>query len=405
MASIEERPNSARTTWRVVWREDGRRQQVGFPDADQAVRFRQLVEGSGNRWPAGWIKPTGAAPVRGLTFGEWARTAVDRRRRANERTKADYRRDLGRHFGLLAPIPLADLTQDDVDTWVDRLRRPKPGGPGLSDKTIRNLHGFGASLINDALNNRPPLIDHNPFGRLAEAPGVRVEEMVFLTHQEFAEVLRFVREEYQPLIRFLAGTGMRYGEATALTVRDVDLLGKRKTATVTKAWKRTGPAEYVVGEPKTPRSRRTIGLSAELVDLLVPLVAGKRGDELVFTRNGLRLPHSEVYKRGWAPAVARANVCEAHYEPQRNKRGARPRLPEPCGCAGVLDKQPRLHDLRHAHASWLIAEGLPLPAISRRLGHSSIKITIDRYGHLDPALDDAINAAVDRALTPTGRPL
>jgi integrase len=57
-----------------------------------------------------------------------------------------------------------------------------------------------------------------------------------------------------------------------------------------------------------------------------------------------------------------------------------------------------VHDLRHSHASQLIAEGLPLPVISRRLGHKSIQVTIDRYGHLMPELDDAVNAAVDRGL-------
>lgn len=224
---------------------------------------------------------------------------------------------------------------------------------------------------------------------------------MFLTPQEFPSVLALVREQYQPLIRLLAGTGLRYGEATALTVRDIDLLAKRKTLTVTKAWKRTGSASYVVGKPKTRRSRRTISLFPELIDMLVPLTAGRRGSELLFAGSDRgRIPHSEVYKRGWAPAVARANVCDSHYAPQRDGRGNPPRLPRPCDCASVLEKTPRLHDLRHSHASWLITEGVPLAAISRRLGHSSITITIDRYGHLDPSLDVQIDAAVDRALRP-----
>lgn len=399
MASIEYRETGEGPRWRVVWREhrpDGRRtkQQRTYNDPQDAEAFRAKVEAYGNQWPPGEDpRPTAQEPK--VTFGEWAETAIEQRRRANERTKADYRRDMRRHFAALADVPVADLTQDRIDAWLAERR-----AADLSPKTIRNLHGFGSSLLIDAMNHRPPLADHNPFGKLPDMSDVRTEEMVFLTHQEFATVLAYVREEYRPLIRFLAGTGMRYGEATALTVRDIEILGNRKTATVTKAWKRTGPANYVIGEPKTQRSRRTISLSPELVDLLVPLVAGKRGVELVFSLNGLRLPHSEVYKRGWAPAVARANVCDGHYEPQRDGRGKRPRLPEPCSCAGVLDKTPRIHDLRHTHASWLIADGLPLPAISRRLGHSSITITIDRYGHLDPSLDARIDAAVDKALRP-----
>jgi integrase len=222
---------------------------------------------------------------------------------------------------------------------------------------------------------------------------------VFLTPQEFGTVNGWVRQEYADFTRLLFGTGLRFGEATALTVADVDLLGKRKTVTVTKAWKRTGPASWAVGEPKTPRSRRTLSLSRELCDMLAPHWSGRNGKELLFPdRLGQRLPHTEVYKRGWAPAVARANVCDVHHAPQRDGRGQVPRLPDPCDCAGVLGKVPRLHDLRHSHVAALLSEGVRLEVISRRLGHSSITITFDRYGHLDPASDIDVNNAVDRSL-------
>jgi integrase len=401
MASIEHRLRDGNETWRVVWRQDvdgaRRKQQKTFTDPRDAEKFARLVEDRGNRWPVGY-EPAPTQPARALTFGQWAQTAVDRRTRANERTKSDYRRDLANHFHTLERVPLDQLDGGHVTAWLEDRQ-----AAGLSDKTVRNLHGFASSLLVDALAQHPPLVAHNPFARkLGELATVRTEEMTFLTPQEFDLVLGHVRDEYRPLIRLLFATGLRFGEATALTARDVDLLGKRKTLTVTKAWKRTGPSEYVVGEPKTRRSRRTLGLSSELVELLAPIWSQRRGDELLFAGpHGLRLPHSEVYKRGWAPAVARARVCPACYEPQRTRRNPneRPRIPAPCDHDGVLEKAPRIHDLRHSHVAWLISEGVGLPAISRRLGHSSITITMDRYGHLDPSsLDDAINQAVDRAL-------
>lgn len=396
MASIEHRVTKQGERWRVVWREDGDKQQQTYSDAQRAEAFRKRVEAYGNHWPPGEDPRPAAAPPK-LTFAEWAETAIGQRERANERTKADYRRDFTRHLApLLGHVPVDDLDEKHVTDWLADRRKV------LSEKTVRNLHGFASSLMADALTHYPPLCRRNPFAqRIGRGSAVRVEEMVFLTPQEFAAVLKWVREEYRPLIRFLAGTGLRFGEATALTVADVDLLGKRKTVTVTKAWKRTGSREYVVGEPKTSRSRRTLSLSPELVELLIPLVSSRRGGELLFCgRHGLRLPHSEVYKRGWAPALARARVCDTHYEPQRTKRNPneRPRLPAPCDCDGVLDKKPRIHDLRHSWVSWMIADGLDLPIISRRAGHSSITITFDRYGHLDPAMDARVDAAVDRAL-------
>src|SRR4051812_48288801 len=117
MASIERRERPSGVTWRVVWRQEvnGRRrkQSMSFPDATQATRFHKLVEGSGNRWPAGW-EPLPPGPPDALTFGQWAHTAIEQRTRANERTKADYRRDLERHFGLLNDVPLADLSTEHV---------------------------------------------------------------------------------------------------------------------------------------------------------------------------------------------------------------------------------------------------------------------------------------------------
>ena len=60
--------------------------------------------------------------------------------------------------------------------------------------------------------------------------------------------------------------------------------------------------------------------------------------------------------------------------------------------------RPRIHDLRHTHVSWLIAQGVQLPAISRRLGHESITTTIDRYGHLLPEVDDGLVRALAAAM-------
>lgn len=398
MAHLETRVRKTVTTYRITWREDGTRQQITLSDPLEAQRFKQLVEGSGNRWPAGWTRPTKAAPpqrVGKLTFGHWAETAIGNRTRASERAKEDYRRDVKNHMAALIDVPLAEVGDEHVARWLEDLAKA-----GLAAKTIRNLHGLASSFYTDALRQRPPLCEHNPMlDKLRDSPTVRTEEMVFLTPQEFAVVHGNVRDEYADLIRFLAGTGARFGEATALQVRDVDLLGKRPTVAIHKAWKRTGTSSWVVGEPKTPRSRRTVSIGAELVDMLIPHTSARQGGELLFPgAAGGRLPHTEVYKRGWAPAVAAANVCATCLPTRLNKRGKEALLPAPCDHDGVLGKQPRIHDLRHSHVSWLIAEGIPIAAISRRLGHSSIQITIDRYGHLDPALDATVNAAADRAL-------
>lgn len=404
MAWIEARPHESGEggTWRVLWRQTGlsRRQTELFGAPDDAAAFKRLVEGSGNHWPRGWVPGLGydvapAEPV--ITFAEWAEQAIRRRTKANERTKADYRRDVAKHVApYFGPLPLGEITADRVQEWVAALLAIH-----LAPKTIGNLHGLASSIMEDALAHRPPMASHNPFaGRLGTLPDVRTEDMEFLTPGEFDSILAHIPDWYRPLTITLVGTGLRYGEATALQVRQVDLLSSRPTLSVVRAWKRQTDSSYVAGEPKTRRSRRTLTLSTELVDVMLPMVAGKRGNELVFPSvEGHQLLNSTYYDCAWQPAVARARVCERHWLEQRvTGRVAQP-LPNPCTCPGVLEKQPRVHDLRHTHVSMLIAEGIPLPAISRRLGHASITTTMDRYGHLMPDMDDDINAAVDRVLT------
>jgi integrase len=65
-----------------------------------------------------------------------------------------------------------------------------------------------------------------------------------------------------------------------------------------------------------------------------------------------------------------------------------------------LTKNPRVHDLRHTNASWLIQAGVPLTVIQRHLGHESIQTTSDRYGHLDRKSQRVVADVVGKALKP-----
>ena len=65
-----------------------------------------------------------------------------------------------------------------------------------------------------------------------------------------------------------------------------------------------------------------------------------------------------------------------------------------------LTKKPRVHDLRHTNASWLIQAGVPLTVIQRHLGHESIQTTSDRYGHLDRRSSRVVADVVGKALKP-----
>jgi len=85
------------------------------------------------------------------------------------------------------------------------------------------------------------------------------------------------------LVLLLVATGLRWGEATALTPGNLNLLASPPTVRVTKAWKRDGDRHWYFGPPKTTHARRTVSLPKELVDVLMPLAAEKAPDGLLFT--------------------------------------------------------------------------------------------------------------------------
>lgn len=411
MAWIEKRVQGDLTNWRVLWREAGKRQWETFDDEPAAASFKLHVEADGNRCPRGWVRHQGwadefqsGAPM----FRDFAEQTITARRKADSRTQADYLGMLRNHIN---PV-IGDLPVDRVDRFAVAKVADRAIKAGRSAKTIANIHGLLSSILTDAVGDE--LIRRNPaIGAMPDVPDVRTEEMVFLSPADFARLLSFVPEFWQPLVRLLVGTGLRWSEATALQVQDVDLLN-RKALQVRRAWKyRDGYFE--LGEPKTKRARRTVSLSPELIDLLVPYVATGEPKAFVFTTtNGRPVRHANFYLRVWLPAVFDAQNCDAHrqanhdarraYElevrsAKRAKRERRLTAPPACGCSGTLVAAPRIHDLRHTHASWLLDEKITLPAIQRRLGHESIQTTIDRYSHLAPDHVDEINAAVDRALT------
>ncbi len=170
--------------------------------------------------------------------------------------------------------------------------------------------------------------------------------------------------------------GLRRGELLGLSWSDVDLEATPPRLTVRRALKRHDDAGLVLEEPKTRQSRRTIHLPA-------PVVADLRRHR---TRQAEeRLKAGEL----WEPLPLGADLVfrtetGTAVDPD-NFRNVTYKLTE---AAGIGRWSP--HQLRHSSASLLLAQRVPLKVISEVLGHSSIRVTADVYGHL---LDDAKSEA------------
>ena len=181
--------------------------------------------------------------------------------------------------------------------------------------------------------------------------------MVFLEPGEYQILREEISEYWRPLVDFLVTSGARWSEVTALRPRDVDRAAG--TVRISRAWKKAEGGGYEVGPTKTRKSVRTINIPAQVLDQL------DYSNHYLFTNSGRGRANSDGVVRNanfaphvWHPAVARAQ-------------------------SNGLTKRPRIHDLRHTCASWLIQAGRPLPAIQAQLGHESIVTTVSVYGHLD----------------------
>lgn len=351
MASIRARRRADGTAaYAVLYKHDGSQTSVTFDSEHSATEFRDTVNqlGAERAMAAFGITPTvrAARNISGLTVADWVARYIASRSGVAKSTLYDYemylRNDIRPTIGA---IPLELLTHADVADWVKSM-------DGAAGKTIANKHGLLSAALNEAV--RAELIPTNPAAG-TRLPRTERAEMVFLTRQEFAQLLVGFTDHWQPLVEFMALSGARFGEISALRPGDVDRVNG--TVRIARARKRTYEkgAMYEVGPTKTKRSERVINVTATALDKL-----DYSGDWLFTNTKGGPLQLAGWRANVWYPSVQRARAVD-----------------------GGLAKKPRIHDMRHTCASWMIARGIPLPVIQQHLGHESISTTVNLYGHLD----------------------
>jgi integrase len=354
MAAPQDRLRANGTVaYRYVYRLAGK-QRVETFDTDAA---RQLFANQFATFGAAYALETLAARQNShtpaMTVTDWVTHHVDLIPNVTNGTRGTYRSMNAR---LIAPMPIGHVPVDQLDrTMVERWVLDLHREHNLSAKSVRNVQGLLSAAMTRAV--RDGVKASNPVVGVKPAATQRKAERVYLSSSEFAVFISHIPAHYQSLVTTLYGTGLRFGEATALRIQDVDLAGTPPTLHVSQAWKHTvgGPRE--VGPPKSEAAKRTISLPAPLPRLLAPLTTGRARSDYVFTNHaGGPVRANTFYASTWRPAVDDA---------------------EP-----AIHKRPTIHAMRHSHVSNLIRAGVPLNIIQRRLGHEKITTTVDTYGHL-----------------------
>jgi integrase len=276
-------------------------------------------------------------------------------------------------------VPLAKLVpiqiQNAYSTWATSGRRDGKLG-GLSPLTRRYIHVILRSALARAVEQQ--LLVRNPADAFKKRlPKVERKEIATLTVEQSAYLLDSIRHMhiYWPVLLALA-TGMRRGEILALRWKNLDL--DRGMLRVMESLEQT-KAGIRFKSPKTDRTR-AITLPAFAVAELCRL---KRQQAEALLRIGVRQFGETLV------------CCREDGEPKQ----PRSLTHEFAHVMGRINDLPRVrfHDLRHSHATQLLAGGVHPKVAQERLGHSTITTTMDLYSHVTDTMQSDAAARLDAA--------
>jgi integrase len=269
------------------------------------------------------------------------------------------------HIGALSVQRLRPVDLNEL--YAKLLRsggRPRPpkaaeGKPvPLAPRTVGHVH----RVLHRALGHAAlwGVVGHN-VAAVVSPPSVPEAEITILSQDQIDATLRHLEgRTLRPIVTFLLGTGARRGEALALRWKDLDL--EKGKVLIERSLEQT-KAGLRVKSPKTRKGRRNISISASLVAELRAHRA--RQQELRFKLGMGRVPDD-----GLVFALSDGSARSPHWLTQKFALAM-----------AELGIECSLHSLRHCHVSQLIAAGMDVLTISRRIGHASPEITLRVYGH------------------------
>jgi integrase len=359
-ASHSGRRRNCRPTYQAsVWSaRDGRRIRKSFATLAEAKAWRADALGAVRR---GTMRAPSQVTLREAAE-TWLAGARDGsiRNRSGDRYKPSVLRSYETSLRLrvlpgLGGRKLSEVRRPDLQDFADRLL-----ADGTDVSTIRNTLMPVRAMFRRAVARGDVAV--NPTSAL-ELPAVRGRRDRIASPEEAAKLVEALPERDRALWATALYGGLRRGELQALRWEDVDLA--KGVIRVERAWDvREGEIE-----PKSRAGRRTVPIAAVLRDELVEHKQRRSGSDLVFGR-----PDGKAFDGSTVDARAKAAWRSAGLDPIT------------------------LHEARHTFASLMIAAGVNAKALATYMGHASVTITYDRYGHLMPGNENEAAALLDAYL-------
>ena len=357
--SIQKRASAdgKRTKYVVRWRAKGEQLSKSFNRYAEARRWDTEIQQSLDA--ATYVDPRAGT----VTLEAFASNWLDHHTCAAS-TKAKYRSLLDAQIiPALGGHRLDQVKSSDVNAFL--------GGTGKAPSTVRSIAALLSSLSRVAVDDERIRKSFMP-SRLS-LPRAKADERVFLDEEQVQALVDAAEDRDKALIQTAAWTGLRWGELVGLKRECLDL-GKG-TIEVREALVDVG-GKISLAPPKTPGSRRTVTLVDENLAVLSHHVDTYPLGQftLVFsTDRGKPIRDDNWRRRVWKPLVQSV-----------------PTIPD----------KTRFHDLMHTHVALCIQARMNLKTIQTRLGHSSIRVTGDRYAHLLQAVEERDVAALNDLAKP-----
>lgn len=357
MASISKYQTKTKgERYKVQYRDDTGKNcsKSGFRRMSDARRFATEMD---NRRHTGTMMDKAASS---MTFDDYFQLYCARHLNWKPSTKALISYIYELHIEpQYANIPVSRITSESIQATVNY----KIGTEELSESYVHKVKNLFHAVLEIAIENNG--IHHNPAKSVA-VPSIARRDVHPLTRDQLKAFADAVPSEKKALVMVLGTIGLRWGEAAALTMSDIDFDNKR--ITVSKSFNVVGSHRYI-GKTKTGRVRR-VAIPDATLSVLKEHCEGLTGNDIVFPSYNDRKKHqllpSAKAKSWWRRAML---DCQADDE-------SFPYITP--------------HVLRHTAASLMISAGAPVLTVQRQLGHADAATTMNIYSHLYDSDLDAI---------------
>jgi integrase len=367
-----------RRKWYVVIDYHGHRKSKCVGTREAAEKVKREVEARLALGDLSVLSEPGSAETFKKYAERWLQSHA--KVRCKPSTYESYEQVLRIHlFPRFGSIPLIGITRNAAKTYLSEVAASGEYAYG----TLKNILATLRAVLSHGVEDE--VLPSNPAIRLGKffLPGAQRRKPEFLTQTEataFLDAAKAQRPHRYPFFLAALRTGMRMGELLALEWDDIQFGESEDDANRFILVRRN----YVRGKFVSPKSgkQRRVDLTKELRRVLLKLrdekllaafKAGKEGiSGLVFPSDaGGPMDGVNLYHRDFLPCLKAAHLRSVTF-----------------------------HSLRHTYASLLIQRGASLAYVKEQMGHSSIQVTVDIYGHLIPGANIAWADALDTTTSP-----